>query len=324
MNLNDVLTEWGSFLGPKRNTTPTVPDIETPRWMSADEQGLADESGLLDNDGQMTFRVQDHGHAGIRTIHGLIDLGSDLAEEVIDWENKQEAEKAEKLLPEDLRKALAPAPRPFYTLANILPARSFRTDTLVIPAGNAELTDNWTLLSNRSDRMWIEIVNQGANPLLLSFTDDPNVLTVGGFPAFTIPAVSSTITTTTPPPGTTPAQPAVPTSTTLVQNVNPYPVLVTLSGFTLTAVNVNGQQVGTTNAAYIVPSGQAISVTYTVQGTWTWAAVPVTTSVPTTATPIPRRLQIGGKVYAYSVLGTTIDYVEAYGLRNFELDYVNP
>lgn len=68
-----------------------------------------------------------------------------------------------------------------------------------------------------------------------------------------------------------PAQPAVPASTVAVQNPNTYPVNVTLSGFTATAVFVNGIQVGTTNGTYLVPSGGTISVTYTVAGTWVWA-----------------------------------------------------
>jgi hypothetical protein len=71
--------------------------------------------------------------------------------------------------------------------------------------------------------------------------------------------------------GATPSQPAVPASTVAQQNTNPYPVLVTLTGFTLTAVTVNGVQVGTTNGSYIVPSGGTIAVTYTVVGTWVWA-----------------------------------------------------
>jgi hypothetical protein len=68
-----------------------------------------------------------------------------------------------------------------------------------------------------------------------------------------------------------PSQPAVPASGTAVQNTNAYPVTVTLSGFTLTQVFVNGILVGSTNGPYLVPSGGAISVTYSVAGTWTWA-----------------------------------------------------
>lgn len=72
-------------------------------------------------------------------------------------------------------------------------------------------------------------------------------------------------------PTTAPAQPAVPASTVAQQNTNAYPVTVTLSGFTLTAVVVNGITVGAANGPYVVPAYGSISVTYTVVGTWVWA-----------------------------------------------------
>lgn len=72
--------------------------------------------------------------------------------------------------------------------------------------------------------------------------------------------------------GAAPGVPASGTATTnLVTNTTGSVVIVTLSGFTLTFVYVNGVQVGTTNAAYAVPAGGTISVTYSVVGTWTWA-----------------------------------------------------
>lgn len=219
-----------AFLNPPKKTTEVKPDIETPRWTTSAEQ-----AGLLDEAGQMTFKSEHHGHAGVRTIHGALDLVSDIAEEVTDWETRVERQHdPSQHLPEDLRRVLAPSPRPLYVLADILPSRGWHTETLTIPVGNAALTDQWTLLSARVDRMWIEIVNQGANPLLISFTDDPNFSVAGSFAAITLP--------------NTPAN-------------TPY---------------------------------------------------------------VPRRFPVGGKVYAYSVLGTVVDYVEAYGARNFTLDYVNP
>jgi hypothetical protein len=76
------------------------------------------------------------------------------------------------------------------------------------------------------------------------------------------------------------SQPSVPPSgnatTNLVTNPFPFPVIVTLSTFTLTFVYVNGVQVGTTNAAYTVPAGGTISITYSVAGTWTWTTLSVT------------------------------------------------
>lgn len=81
--------------------------------------------------------------------------------------------------------------------------------------------------------------------------------------------------TTTPSPNT----PAVPASGVAVQNTNLYPVNVTISGGTLTAVAVNGITVGTGDGTYLVPSGAAISMTYSVAPTWAWAGI-ATTNTP--------------------------------------------
>lgn len=64
--------------------------------------------------------------------------------------------------------------------------------------------------------------------------------------------------------------PGIPTSTTPVTNTSPLPASVVISGGTMTQVIVNGVQVGTGAGTYIVPSGQTISMTYTVAPTWTW------------------------------------------------------
>lgn len=69
----------------------------------------------------------------------------------------------------------------------------------------------------------------------------------------------------------TPNQPAVPASTVPVENTNLYPVTVTISGGTITSVNVNGAQVGTGDGTYLVTSGSTIAVTYSVAPTWVWA-----------------------------------------------------
>lgn len=68
-----------------------------------------------------------------------------------------------------------------------------------------------------------------------------------------------------------PSQPAVPASTVAQQNLNLYPVDVVISGGTLTAVVVNGITVGSGDGTYIVPSGGAISITYSVAPTWVWS-----------------------------------------------------
>jgi hypothetical protein len=71
-----------------------------------------------------------------------------------------------------------------------------------------------------------------------------------------------------------PSQPAVPATTVTQQNTNPYTVSVAISanGATITSVNVNGTQVGTTAGTYLVPSLGTISITYTVATpTWVWS-----------------------------------------------------
>lgn len=76
----------------------------------------------------------------------------------------------------------------------------------------------------------------------------------------------------------TPSQPAVPASTVAVQNSNTYPVNVVITGGTVTAVFVNGIQVGSGDGTYIVPSAGSISVTYSVAPTWVWSNANGTTN----------------------------------------------
>ena len=75
-------------------------------------------------------------------------------------------------------------------------------------------------------------------------------------------------------PALVPAQPAIPASAVAAQNVNLYPVQVVITGGTITAVVVGGTTVGTAAGTYIVPSGSAISITYSVVPTsWAWTAL---------------------------------------------------
>lgn len=95
------------------------------------------------------------------------------------------------------------------------------------------------------------------------------------------------------------AAPGVPSSgtatTNLVTNTKGSIVIVTLSGFTLTFVYVNGTQVGTTNAAYAVPAGGTISVTYSVAGTWTWVLPASSGAVAAGANALP--IAAGGAAF---------------------------
>lgn len=66
------------------------------------------------------------------------------------------------------------------------------------------------------------------------------------------------------------ATPAVPASGTPVTNTSPLPATVVVSGGTGTQVSINGTNQGTFDGTYTVPSGQAVTLTYTVAPTWTW------------------------------------------------------
>ena len=70
----------------------------------------------------------------------------------------------------------------------------------------------------------------------------------------------------------TTSSPGVPASNTPQTNTNTWSVAVTVTGGTLTAVLVNGTQVGTTAGVYFVPTGGTIAITYSVAPTWAWAA----------------------------------------------------
>lgn len=66
------------------------------------------------------------------------------------------------------------------------------------------------------------------------------------------------------------AAPGVPASGTPVTNTSPLPATVTVSGGTGTNVTINGVAQGTFDGTYAVPSGQAVSLTYSVAPTWAW------------------------------------------------------
>lgn len=79
--------------------------------------------------------------------------------------------------------------------------------------------------------------------------------------------------------------PGFPSSNTPVTNTYNVPVLVTITGGTLTNVLVGGTSVGTTAGTYTVPAGSTIAVTYTVAPTWNWFALG--TEHNALKTPIP-------------------------------------
>jgi hypothetical protein len=108
-----------------------------------------------------------------------------------------------------------------------------------------------------------------------------------------------------------PSQPTVPASTVAQQNVNQYPVQVVVSGGTVTAVFVNGIQVGSGDGTYTVPANGSISITYSVAPTWVWSnlnvAVPAGLGVNEGFYPGTKAIFVypGEQIYA-QVLGGTV------------------
>lgn len=87
------------------------------------------------------------------------------------------------------------------------------------------------------------------------------------------------------------ASPAVPLSgspsTNLVANTTGTVVAVTITAGTLTFVYVNGVQVGTTAATYLVPIAGTISITFSVAPTWAWALPAISAGVSAGGTALP-------------------------------------
>lgn len=67
------------------------------------------------------------------------------------------------------------------------------------------------------------------------------------------------------------ATPAVPASTVAQFNASGAPVVVTVTGGTVTVIAVNGTATGQTSGSVTVPAGGTITLTYSVAPTWTWA-----------------------------------------------------
>jgi hypothetical protein len=70
-------------------------------------------------------------------------------------------------------------------------------------------------------------------------------------------------------PGTVTA-PAVPASTVVATNSFAHPVLVQISGGTVSIVAVAGVALSVLTACVFVPAGATITLTYAVAPTWVW------------------------------------------------------
>lgn len=76
--------------------------------------------------------------------------------------------------------------------------------------------------------------------------------------------------TTTNGPGKWASQPSVPASTTAQQNTSWRDAAVTITGGTVTVINVDGTATGLTSGTVIVPAGKNITLTYSVAPSWNW------------------------------------------------------
>jgi hypothetical protein len=74
------------------------------------------------------------------------------------------------------------------------------------------------------------------------------------------------------PPGTF-AAPAVPTSGTSLRSPAWRDAMVCVSGGAVSQIAVDGSNTGLTSGAFIVPSGRAISLSYTTAPSWTWTLI---------------------------------------------------
>jgi hypothetical protein len=72
--------------------------------------------------------------------------------------------------------------------------------------------------------------------------------------------------------------PALPSSTKYVQSPFAFETQVVIAAGTVTAVSVNGIQVGSADGTYYVPAYGAITLTYSGSPTWTWTALSTVTS----------------------------------------------
>lgn len=133
-------------------------DIEDPSWEP------------FTTDGAMTFDQQRHGHAGILTIHGMLDLvhhlGVEAKEELEEWIRQGEREDD---MPDWLRAVLpTDVPPPIQVYSYPVPARSFRMSEIQVPAlGQA------TKISDRQDRIRLIVANvDTANTGFIGATSD--------------------------------------------------------------------------------------------------------------------------------------------------------
>jgi hypothetical protein len=106
-------------------------------------------------------------------------------------------------------------------------------------------------------------------------------------------------------------QPPVPASTVAYVNTTGQAAAVTLTGGTVTSVEVNGTQVATaTPVTVTVPAGASITVTYTVAPAWAWSTF--TPAVPASEVAL---LNDTGQDISVALTGGTVTSVEVNGTQ---------
>lgn len=104
-------------------------------------------------------------------------------------------------------------------------------------------------------------------------------------------------------------QPAVPASTVTYTNVSGQTALVTVTGGTVTSINVNAVQVATaTNYTATVPAGQTIAITYSVVPVWYWSTF--TPAVPASLTAVANTT---GQDITVVLTGGTVTHITVNG-----------
>jgi hypothetical protein len=104
-------------------------------------------------------------------------------------------------------------------------------------------------------------------------------------------------------------QPAVPASTVTYANTSGQTVAVTITGGTVTSINVNAVQVATaTNYTATVPNGQTIAITYSVVPVWYWSVF--TPAVPASLTAVMNNT---GQDISVILAGGTVTHITVNG-----------
>jgi hypothetical protein len=105
------------------------------------------------------------------------------------------------------------------------------------------------------------------------------------------------------------AQPAVPASTVTTTNNSGQTAFVTITGGTVTSINVNAVQVATgTSFTATVPAGQTIAVTYSVVPVWYWSTF--TPAIPASLTAVANTT---GQDITVVLAGGTVTHITVNG-----------